>query len=276
MPAFLAESDALTVKVVSVFPENRRRGLPVIYGVVLVLDVETGRPLTILEGSSLTAMRTGAASGAATDLLARQDASTVAIIGSGVQARTQLEAVCCVRDIRQVWVYSPNRQHAERFVAETVGRGKMPTAVSIAVDAETAVQQADIICTATNSSTPVFDGNAIRPGTHINGVGSFTPQMQEVDTTTVQRAWVVVDSREAMREEAGDLLIPLQRGEIDNAHIRAELGEIINGTRSGRTSDTQITFFKSVGVAAQDAIAARIAFDNAKKENLGLEIRDWR
>ena len=275
MPAFLPESGALTVKVVSVFPENRRQGLPVINGMVLVLDVETGRPLTILEGSSLTAIRTGAASGAATDLLARRDATTVAIIGSGVQARTQLEAVCCVRDIRKVWVYSPNREHAADFAIEMAGRGRIPTAVSMTIDAETAVRQADIICTATNSSTPVFDGNAIRPGTHINGVGSFTPQMQEVDATTVRRAWVVVDSREAMLEEAGDLLIPLQRGEIENAHIRAELGEIVNGTQPGRTSDAQITFFKSVGVAVQDAIAARIALDNAKKQNLGIKIRDW-
>jgi ornithine cyclodeaminase len=272
MPAFLAQSNDLAVKVVSIFPGNSERGEPTIYAAVLVLDAETGRPLALLEGGTLTAIRTGAGSGAATDLLAREDASVVAILGSGVQARTQLEAVCTVRQIREVRVYSPNRQNAERFADEMRGVGPEPEVIEVVESAETAVRQADIICAATSSSQPVFSGKDVAPGTHINGVGSYTPAMQEVDAETVQHALVVVDERAAAWEEAGDLIVPLQAGLITEAHIHAELGEIVAGLKPGRTSPEQITFFKSVGVAVQDAISGRIALENAVVHGLGMEV----
>ncbi|MFZ1397641.1 MAG: hypothetical protein WAS33_12115 [Candidatus Promineifilaceae bacterium] len=271
MPAFLAQSGDLAVKVVSVFPKNSERGEPTIYAAVLVLDAANGRPLALLEGGTLTAIRTGAGAGAATDLLARPDAHVVAILGSGVQARTQLEAVCTVRDIREVRVYSPNRQNAERFAQEMRGVGPVPELMEVVDSAETAVHHADIICAATTSSQPVFNGKDVAPGTHINGVGSYTPAMQEVDVETVQRALVVVDERAAAWEEAGDLIQPLQAGLITEDHIYAELGEIAAGLKPGRTSPEQITFFKSVGVAVQDAIAGRIALENAVAHNLGME-----
>lgn len=269
MPAYLPQSGDLAVKVASVFPKNANKNEPVIYATVLVLDTDTGRPLAFMEGSSLTAIRTGAGSGAATDLLARAEAEIAAIIGSGVQARTQLEAVCTVRPIRQVRVYSPTPGHASRFAQEMAGRGSIPDTIEAVADADTAVRDADVVCAATTSSTPVFSGKALKPGAHVNGVGSFTPQMQEVDVETIRRALVVVDSRAAVLAEAGDLLVPLQNGEIEESHIHAELGEIVNGTRPGRTDPQQVTYFKSVGVAVQDASAARIALDGAIDADLG-------
>ena len=272
MPAYLPETAALGVKLVSVFPRNPARGLPFVYAAVLVIDPDTGQPVALLEGGALTAIRTGAGAGAATDLLARPDAASVAIIGSGVQARTQLEAVCTVRQIRQVRVYSPNRAHAAAFAADMAGQDPIPAAVEVAGDAATAVAGADIVCAATTSFTPVFPGAALKPGAHVNGVGSYLPTMQEVDLTTVQRALVVVDSREAALAEAGDLIIPLQDGAISAGHIHAEIGEIVAGRKPGRRSATQITFFKSVGVAVQDAAAAAVALRNAEQLGLGTAV----
>ena len=269
MPAYLAGSDDLAVKVVTIYPDNVKHGEQAIYATVLVLDPATGRPLALLEGSSLTAIRTGAGSGSATDLLARPDAQTALIIGSGVQARTQLEAVCSVRSLQTVWVYSPNQSHASAFAEEMAGQGSIPNKVQPISDVAEAVQSADIICAATTATTPVFNGRDIKPGTHINGVGSFTPEMQEVDVETIRRSLVVVDSVEAVMEEAGDLLVPLHNGDIDESHIHAELGELAAGTKDGRTSPDQITYFKSVGLAVQDAAAARLALQNAHKMNLG-------
>ena len=274
MPAYLqAEPNpALGVKIVSVFPENVQRGEPVIYALVLALDATTGRPLCMMEGGSLTAIRTGAASGAATDVLARADARTVALFGSGVQARTQLEAVCTVRDIQEVRVFGLDSEAVASFVKDMRGFGPIPQAIIIAGTPEEAVKGADIICTATTSSQPVFNGRFLQPGTHINGVGSYMPTMREVDTETVLRSLVVVDSRTAVLAEAGDLIQPIEAGHIDASHIHAELGEIIAGQKSGRTDSEQITFFKSVGIAVQDAAAAQIVLQNAERLGLGTEI----
>ncbi|MDX1413450.1 MAG: hypothetical protein R3293_04615 [Candidatus Promineifilaceae bacterium] len=269
MPGYLQQGDSIAVKTVSVFPNNGSRGIPIIHAMVTVLDAKTGMPTALLEGAALTAIRTGAASGAATDVLAPKDAQTAAIFGSGVQARTQLEAVCTVRRIKEVRVYSIDRNQAEQFAQEMAGRGPIPTAVNAVEDPDTAVHGADIVCTATTSSTPVFNGSLLQPGTHVNGVGSFLPTMQEVDLMTIQRALVVVDSRPAVWEEAGDLIVPLQNGEITKDHVHAELGEIIAGKRTGRQDSEQITFFKSVGVAVQDVAAAGIALKNAQAQDLG-------
>lgn len=272
MPAYLQESEALAVKIVSVFPHNSQRQESVIYGAVLVLDAQSGRPLALLNGGTLTAIRTGAGAGAATDVLARDDAKIAAIIGSGVQARTQLEAVCAVRTIVEVRVFSPNQEHATAFAAEMRGQGAIPAVVQVVDAVETAVRGADIICAATTSSTPVFSGEDVAPGTHINGVGSYTAKMQEVDVETIRKALVVVDNVEAVLDEAGDLIIPIQQGQFSKAQIAAELGEIIAGSKPGRLDANQITFFKSVGNAAQDAIAAQIALRNAEKLGLGTMV----
>ncbi|MGA9531873.1 MAG: hypothetical protein WBR18_04075 [Anaerolineales bacterium] len=268
MPALLTHSREMAIKIVSVFPQNSKFDLPTIHALVVALDPKTGQPTALLEGATLTAIRTGAGSGVATDLLARPDSTTAAVFGSGVQARTQLEAICTVRPIERVRVYSPHHEHAQDFAEQMAATGPIPAVVNVADSPEAAVANADIICAATTSTSPVFPGSALPPGAHINGVGSFRPDMEEIDLVTLRRSTVFVDSREAVLEEAGDLIGPIQRGEYDESEIYAEIGEVVAGTAAGRTNDSQITFFKSVGVAVQDAVAAGRAV--ARAESLGL------
>jgi ornithine cyclodeaminase len=272
MPASLGSGE-MGVKIVSVYPGNVERELPTIHALVVVLDSASGRPLALLEGGSLTALRTGAASGAATDILARADSRSVAIFGSGAQARTQLEAICTVRAIERVWIYSLDVPGAEAMVREMRGRAPVPKALSIVQSPSDAIKDADIVCTATVSSTPVFEGRQLRPGTHVNAIGSYTPEMQEIDAETVLRSLVVVDSREAVLAETGDLLVPIRRGLITPHWIHAELGEIIAGREPGRTSPGQVTVFKSVGLAVQDALAAGRALARAETQGLGQVIQ---
>ena len=271
MPAYLHSGNRLGAKIVSVFPNNINLELPRIHGIVILINAATGQPEALLEGTTLTAIRTGAASGLATDLLARRDASTVAIIGSGAQARTQLEAVCCVRQIKSAWVYSPNRAHAEQFAAEAASRKDTPVEIEIASSAHEAVSQADIICTATTSSTPVIGPGDVKPGAHVNGIGSYTPAMYEVDPELVKQMRVVVDQRQAALAEAGEVIACLQQGWLRENEL-IELGDIINGTRPGRIGGDQMTFFKSVGVAVQDVAAAQQALTTARQKKLGTAI----
>lgn len=264
MPAHLESPDRLAAKVVSVNPGNAGRSLPAIHAVVLVLDPETGRPTALMDGTWLTALRTGAVGGLAADLLARRDARTVALIGAGVQARTQLEAVRCVRDIEEVRVVSRTRESADRLVSELEG----VRARGIESSAE-AVAGADIVIAATSSATPVFDGSLVEPGTHVTGVGSYTTEMREVDTELVRRARVIVDQREAILEEAGDIAGPIADGAVDESVMVAELGDVVLGRIPGRIGDEDVTFFKSVGNAVQDvAVAARV-LEVAETDGLG-------
>jgi ornithine cyclodeaminase len=274
MPAFVngADGQSLTVKVVSVFPHNTVRGLATVFGVVLLLEADSGRPLALLEGGSLTALRTGAASGVATELLSRPGSEVAAVFGAGVQARTQLEAVCAVRPIRKAWIYSRTPSRAAALAAEMAGQGDIPGDLRVATAAMEAVAEADVVCTATTSSQPVFADTDLKPGVHINAVGAYTPQMREVPGATVRRALVVVDARAAALAEAGDLLIPIREGLIGANHIHAELGEIVLGRQPGRTAEGQVTVFKSVGLAVQDALAATTAYQNARAMGLGHQV----
>ena len=276
MPALLEAGDArcLSVKAVSVFPGNRAKNLPLIHAAVLLIDAETGKIDALIEGGALTAIRTGAASGLATELLAKQESRVAAIFGSGKQARTQLEAVCTVRPIKKVWVCSPTPGNAEAFAAQAAGRGWAPPEVSCTRDPSEAVADADVICTATTSPSPVFDDRDLKPGVHINAVGSFQPHVREVPGETVARSRIFVDSREAALEEAGDILQPIAAGLITAGDIFAEIGELVLGQTDGRTPDNQITFFKSVGVAVQDTAAARVVLESARRMGLGRTI-DW-
>jgi ornithine cyclodeaminase len=277
MPAYVQEDhadEALAVKIVSLFPGNVSRGFPLIHAAVVVLEADSGRLLAILEGSRLTAIRTGAASGAATDLLARPDSKVAAIFGAGVQGRTQLESICTVRPICAAWIYDSNPERARSLIDELAGRHPIPNDLRLASSPQEAIQDADIICTATTSTTPVFDDAGLKPGVHINGVGSYTPAMQEIPPDTVARARVVVDSRTACLEEAGDLIQPIRQGLISTEHIHAEIGEILLNRKPGKEDESQITFFKSVGIAVQDAVAARLALINAQKLGLG-QIVNW-
>ena len=271
MPSYADYFGKICVKVVNVFNANPKRGLPSIQGVICLLDGETGSPLAILNGTFLTALRTGAASGAATDLLARSDANTAAVIGAGVQGRMQLEAMCAVRSIKKVWIYDIAKEVAAQFAK------KMSVALAIEVvvaeSSRDALQCADIVCTATVSSTPVFADAEIAPGVHINAVGSYKPDVQEIPEKTVLRSLLVVDHRESALQEAGDLLIPIKRGYMQETHIHAELGEIIAGEVIGRTSDQDVTLFKSVGIAVQDLAAATRVLEQAEIQGFGKMVQ---
>ena len=270
MPGYLADDNQMAIKIVSIFSDNIARGLPLIHALVVVVDPTTGQPQAAMDGTHLTALRTGAASGAATELLAVSSARVAAILGAGAQGKTQLEAVCAVRPIKQAWVYDTNPTQAADYAREMSQRLSLP--VTVSKSPQEALSQADIICTATTSSTPVFSDADLKSGAHINAVGAYTPQMQEVPSDTVARATVVIDHRTASLAEAGDLLIPLSQGRITLDHIRAEIGEIIAGTKPGRRSETEITLFKSVGVAGQDVAAASRVLANAKRMGLGVSV----
>jgi ornithine cyclodeaminase/alanine dehydrogenase-like protein (mu-crystallin family) len=274
MPAYVhSENDkALTIKVVSLFPTNPARGLAYIQAAVLVFDPETGQAIALLEGSSLTAIRTGAGSGAAIDLLARKDSKTVAIFGAGAQGRTQLEAACAVRNVETAFIVDHTMEKAKRFAEEMRGNGAIPKDIRVASSAKEAIEDADIICTATTSSTPVFNDRDVKKGAHISGVGGYRDDMQEIPAETLQRAKIYVDSLSASLEEAGDVIQPIRAGLFNDSHIRGELGELVLGRIPGRQSQDEITCFKSVGIAVQDAMAAQVALINARKMNIGKEV----
>lgn len=270
MPGYLLDDDAMAVKIVSVFDDNPSQGLPLIHALVVVIDAKTGAPEAVMDGTYLTALRTGAASGVATDLLAREDARVAAIFGAGAQGRTQLEAVCTVRPIEKAWIYDIDWDRAEAMAEEMSERCDLSPRV-----AETpaqALREADVICTATTSSAPLFSDSEIRPGVHINAIGAYTPEMQEIPPQTVLRSKVVIDDYESALAEAGDLLIPMTQGLVTEEHIHAQLGEIICGVKPGRESAREITLFKSVGVAVQDVAAARAVLDAAQKIGLGTGV----
>ena len=274
MPAFVhsQEGDALALKVVSLFPTNPARGLAYIQAAVLIFDSETGGAIALLEGSSLTAIRTGAAGGAAVDLLARKDSKVAAIFGAGAQARTQFEAACTARPIETVFICARNVEKAQAFAEEMKSKGFTTQDIYVAQSPKEAIEHADIICTATTSSKPVFEDRDVKPGTHISAVGSYTPEMQEVPAETLQRAKIFVDSRSASLAEAGDLIQPIRAGFFDEKHIVGELGEVILGRLPGRESADEVTYFKSVGIAVQDAMAAQVTLKNARQMNIGTEV----
>ncbi|MFN8664652.1 MAG: ornithine cyclodeaminase [Thermomicrobiales bacterium] len=273
MPAFVPSMDALGLKSVNVFRNNPSRGLPAIHALVMLIDTETGQPAAIMDGSYLTALRTGAVSGAAADLLAREDSRTLTVIGAGAQGVTQIAAICAVRPIERVIAVDINEAALERL-REGIRRDwpDLLERVEISTNAPGAVRQADIVCTATTSRQPVFADANLKPGTHVSGVGAYTPQMQEIPAETVVRATVVVDAMDAALEEAGDLIIPLNQGLVSRDHFARELGMLVNGDVPGRTSREEITFFKSVGNAVQDVVVAKRAVERAEQRGVGLEI----
>jgi ornithine cyclodeaminase/alanine dehydrogenase len=271
MPAYIGgDLDALGLKVVSVYGSNPAKGLPAVIATVLLNDPKTGALLAIMDGTWLTAMRTGAVSGVATRYLAREDSSVTLIFGAGVQAQTQLMAVCEARDIARAYVYDVNpeasRAYAEKM-APIVGTQVLPTD-----NPQEAMAKADIVVLATSAHEPIFPADWVQPGTHINGVGSHAPSHRELDTETVRRSLFIADNREACLAEAGDLVIPIQEGAIADDHIHGELGQVIAGQVSGRTTDDQITLFKSVGLALQDVSTAARVYALAKQRGVGQEI----
>ena len=273
MPAYVSSlNSGLLVKVATYNHNNQNASLPTLHAIVQVFNPTNGEPLALIEGALLTAIRTGAGSGVASDVLARDDACVAAIIGCGVQAGYQLEAICTVRDIQKVYVYSQTKQKAEDFASIMAGHGPIPSSIFVADDPDQAIREADIICTATTSAIPVFDGRFIKTGSHINSIGSFQKSMRELDTETILKSRLVVDSKISALEEAGEITIPIAQGLINQDWIYAEIGEIINGVKQGRENRNQITIFKSVGLAMQDVFAASSILAEAEKLGIGTII----
>lgn len=269
MPSFQKNPDGLGVKLVSVFPENAKKGLPTIYAYYLLCDPQTGALLALMDGAMLTGIRTGAASGLASSYLGRKDSRVLGLLGTGVQARFQLEAMKAVFPmLGELLVFDVDEKRSARFVEELAPDLGMEARV--AQRADEVASRADVIVTATTSRSPVFPGKLLKPGTHINAIGGFTPSMQEVDEETVLRSKVVVDTFEGCLSEAGELLIPMQKGLFSKDRIHSDLSGLVSGKRKGREDPEEITLFKSVGTALEDLAAARLAYQKAMEKGMGL------
>ncbi len=270
MPGYVASPESIAIKVITVFPNNVETPYDSHQGAVMLFDSSNGRIIALMDASEVTAIRTAAASAVATDLLARKDARILSILGSGVQARTHLDAMRKVRNVSHVRVWSRTRERAEAFAAREGKNSQV--AINVFATAEDAVRDADIICTTTAARDPVLFGEWIAPGAHVNAVGSSSPKMRELDASAVAKAKMYVDWRESAFNEAGDFLIAKDEGAVDDGHILGEIGEILVGKIEGRASDDAITLFKSLGVAAQDVVAARHVYDRAQREGLGTAV----
>jgi ornithine cyclodeaminase/alanine dehydrogenase len=272
MPAHIKSLHALGTKVVSVYHENiRKHNLPAVLGTILLLDEDTGFPVAIMDGGFLTAMRTGAASGVATKYMARPDADTGMIFGTGVQAFTQVLAIHEARPLKKLLAWSLDPDDKRQAFADKV-TAKTGIPVEQASDPASA-GQADIVVLATSATEPVVNGVWFKPGTHVNSIGSHTPKMRELDTLTVQRSRVVCDLIDACKAEAGDFIIPANEGAWSWDKVAGNLGDVVLGRIAGRTSPEEITLFKSVGLAIQDVSAAKAVFEEAVKRGIGTEFQ---
>lgn len=270
MPGWLKSPSALGIKVVAVFPSNHGTDLDSHQGLVALFDTERGVPLVIMDASEITAIRTAAASGVATRLLARETASDLAILGSGVQARTHLEAMLEARNLRRVRVYSPDERNRNAFAERESERHALK--VTAVGSVEACVEGADIICTATSAREPVLRGEWIAAGAHINAAGACVPKSRELDTAAVARARLYVDRRESAMSESGDFLIAREEGAITNEHIVGEIGELLLRTVEGRRSEDDVTLFKSLGIAVEDLAAAHHVWRRAVDEEVGTVV----
>ena len=267
MPGYLGEPRAFGLKVVTVMPGNHGSAYDSHQGVVMLFGIEHGEPLAIADATAITAVRTAAVSGAATRALARADAGDLALLGSGTQARTHLAAMAAVRRLRRVRVWSRTRANAERFAAEeSVRRGVQ---IEVCADAESAVRGADLVCTTTSAREPVLRGRWLAEGAHVNAVGACFATSRELDSEAVARARFYTDRRESCLAESGDFLIARAEGAIGDAHVLGELGELFLGTVRGRAADTEVTLFKSLGLAVEDLASAHFLLRRARDTGTG-------
>jgi ornithine cyclodeaminase len=251
-------------------PGNPARGLDAHQGLVTLFDGQTGAPAAILDAAAVTEVRTAAVTAVATGALARPDASTLAVLGAGTQARAHLRALLAVRGFGRVRVYAPTEAHARRLAGQA-GRGGPE--VTVASSPADAVRGADVVVTATSSREPVLRREWLKPGAHVNAVGASTPRARELDTATVAASALFCDSRESLRHEAGEFRLAIAEGLIaGEGHVRAELGEVLAGTAAGRRDDSELTVFRSLGLAIEDLAAAQRAVEVATQRGLGTEV----
>ncbi|WP_435096491.1 ornithine cyclodeaminase family protein [Halarchaeum sp. P4] len=235
-----------------------------------LFDSETGEPLALLDGASMNPFKTGAAGAVGTDVLARPDASSLAVIGSGAQARGQLRAIDTVRDLETVWVYSPTKEHRENFAGEM--NKALDASVAAVASSAAAVEDADIVVTATNASEPVFDGDHLEPGTHVTAMGQYDPEKRELDARTLERATYVLDLEARADTDAGAFIQARDEGVVTDDDIHGELGDVIVNRIAGRESPEEITVFDSGGTAIETVAAANMLYERAKDEGRGKEI----
>jgi alanine dehydrogenase len=270
MPSYLGDVKAMGLKVVSVFPGNHGTHYDSHQGAVMLFETEHGRLLAIVDASEITAIRTAATTAVATRALAREDAGDLALLGSGVQARTHLEAMLLVRTIRRVRVWSRSFEHTQRFAQSQARR--FGITIEAVPTAQAAVAGADLICTTTAAPQPVLLGEWLAAGTHVNAVGSSVPFTRELDTAAMLKGRLFVDRRESTINEAGDFLFPKKEGALGDEHIQGELGEVLLGKAPGRRSPEEITLFKSLGLAVEDLAAAAHIYKRALETGRGLAV----
>ena len=235
-----------------------------------LFDADSGEPLALLDGASMNPFKTGAAGAVGVDALAREDAESVAIIGSGAQARGQLRAIDTVRDVDTVWVYSPTKEHREEFAGEMNER--LDASVAAVASSAAAIEGADVVVTATTASDPVFDGDLLEPGTHVTAMGQYHPEKRELDATTIERSTYVIDLRARATHDAGSFIHAVEEGVVDEDHIHAELGDVVAGKADGRTSDDEITVFDSGGTGIETVAAAHLLYEKALEQDLGTTL----
>ena len=260
MTAYMSDMKALGTKIVTVFPENTSLNKPTTQGVISLTDVDTGELLCIMDGSLITGMRTGAVTGVATKYLSKKDSNSIGIFGSGYQSRFQLLAICSVRDINKIVLTSPSADKKSEYLKSLEKELKIPIIVTHNVET---VLQNDILVTATSSTSPLFDGNLVNPGTHINCIGAHTKESTEVDSITLNRSKIIVDESQTAIREAGG---------ISDANVFADLADIILGTKVARTNEDDITLFKSMGLSLEDISSANLIYNEALKQGLGNNI----
>jgi len=269
MTAHVKNMAALGTKLVTVFPKNIEINKPTTQAVISLIDVNTGELIGIIDGSLITGMRTGATTGIATKYLSKKNSSKLSILGSGFQSKFQLMAICSVRNIKEIFINSPSIDSKSEYIHELEDLLDIPIIIEKNI---TKLLNTDILVTSTTSPIPLFDGNLLDNGIHINCIGAHTKETREVDLRTIEKSKVVVDERSTALREAGELIIPLQNGEITDKIIYAELAEIVSGQKPGRITDDEITLFKSMGLSLEDISTAKLVFDKAIEKGLGRNL----
>lgn len=271
MPGFLNEDRAaLGMKVVTYFQNNPKQNLPSILATIMLFSTETGKMIAVMDGGYITAIRTGCTSAMATKLLSNPTASVLGVLGAGVQARTHIRALCRVRKLQTIKIYSPSGRSATKVKQELESEIGITIAVSNSV--EETVRGCDLIVTATTAKEPIVSARWLQPGAHINAIGSHRPDARELDGATLARSKVFVDSREAIMAECGDVLLALQEKSVMPDHVQTEIGEVLAGTRPGRSKPDEVTLYKSVGIAIQDVATAELVYHKALEQNLGTNV----
>jgi ornithine cyclodeaminase/alanine dehydrogenase len=270
MPGFLNEDKALGMKVVTYFQDNPKQNLPAILGTIMLFSPETGKMIAVLDGSYITAIRTACASAMATKVLANAKTPVLGILGAGVQARSHIEALTRVRQIERIKIFSPSGASAAVIKKDFEPALKIP--IEVADTAEAVVRAADLLVTGTTAKEPIIKSEWLKPGVHINAVGSHRPDYREIDGATVARAKIVVESREAIMAECGDILLAIRDHAISEDHIHGEIGEILAGSKQGRSSTGEITLYKSVGIAIQDVATASLVYRKALERGVGTPV----